>query len=121
MRSAPFRGARVARSMGRFSKTAFCVPARLRGTLILSMQPGETGSVMDSLLSDETKSSLLTRAREAGYQLSERQLKRWHPLLPGSGQVHLKGTRGSETLYPPGTGNQLLVICELRWKHKIKR
>jgi len=35
--------------------------------------------------------------------------------------VHQKGTRGSETFYPPGTGDQLLLICELRWKRKIKR
>lgn len=76
---------------------------------------------MDSAPPYETKSGLLARAREAGYPLTERRLKRWHPLLPGSGQGHFTGVRGSETLYPPGTGDQLLVICDLRWEKRVWR
>jgi hypothetical protein len=48
--------------------------------------------------------------------VSPTQLVRWHRagLLPRPRQLPLKGTRGTCSLYPSGTSEQLLLLCEFR-------
>ncbi len=50
--------------------------------------------------------------------MSRDQLQRWHgrDLLPRPRQES-RGRKGSEVFYPPGTGNQLLVLLELKRQH----
>src|SRR5450432_4764844 len=64
----------------------------------------------------ETNEALLTLARQYGYMVSPTQLVRWHRagLLPRPRQLPLKGTRGTYSLYPSGTSEQLLLLCEFR-------
>ena len=68
--------------------------------------------------SREKSAELLTLARRQGYIVSAFQLVRWHRagLLPRPRQQPLKGggNRGTCSLYPPGTGDQLLLLCSLR-------
>jgi hypothetical protein len=49
-------------------------------------------------------------------EVSATQLTRWHRagLLPRPRQQGLGRARGTQTLYPPGTGEQLLFLCSLR-------
>ena len=64
----------------------------------------------------ETNEALLTLAQQYGYMVSPTQLVRWHRagLLPRPRQLPLKGTRGTYSLYPSGTSEQLLLLCEFR-------
>jgi hypothetical protein len=66
--------------------------------------------------SSEKGAELLTLARQQGYPISALQLARWHRagLLPRPRQQPLKEARGTCSLYPPGTGEQLLLLCSLR-------
>jgi hypothetical protein len=64
----------------------------------------------------ETSEELLTLTRQHGYNISPTQLARWHRagLLPRPRQQPLKEARGTCSLYPIGTGKQLLLLCSLR-------
>jgi len=68
----------------------------------------------------EKSTELLLRAQQQGYALSAYQLVRWHRagLLPRPGQYPLKGARGTCSLYPPGTGEQILLLCSLRVRER---
>lgn len=52
----------------------------------------------------------------AGFPVSEDQLARWHRrgLLPRPSQRPLGRGRGTITIYPPGSGMQLVALCEVR-------
>ncbi len=54
-------------------------------------------------------------ATAAGYSVTKEQLARWHRagLLPRPETRHRVGERGTESLYPPGTGVQLVALCQL--------
>jgi len=71
---------------------------------------------MNISVSYETSESLLTLAQQHGYIISPTQLVRWHRagLLPRPRQQPLKTARGTRSLYPRGTGEQLLLLCRLR-------
>lgn len=62
----------------------------------------------------EARDELLGLAAAAGFDVSATQLARWHRagLLPQPKQRSLGRGRGTETIYPPGTGDQLLALCE---------
>jgi hypothetical protein len=68
----------------------------------------------------EKSAELLTLARQQGYPISALQLVRWHRagLLPRPQQQLLKEARGTCSLYPPGTGEQLLLLCSLRARER---
>lgn len=63
---------------------------------------------------------LLSRAKDAGFKVSRRQLARWHAsgLLPRPLQLQSSGVAGSETIYPTGTSAQLIALCNLRAKNR---
>jgi hypothetical protein len=67
----------------------------------------------------ENGKQLLELAQERGYSVSTMQLARWHRagLLPRPLQRSLGRGLGTQSLYPVGTGEQLLLLCELR-KHE---
>ena len=69
---------------------------------------------MNDLTSWESKEKLLELAKD--YEITARQLARWHyeGLIPRPIQHSLGRGRGTQTLYPSGTSQQLLVLCELR-------
>lgn len=68
----------------------------------------------------EKSTEVLLRAQQQGYALSVHQLVRWHRagLLPRPLQSPLKGARGTCSLYPPGTGEQVLLLCSLRERER---
>jgi hypothetical protein len=68
----------------------------------------------------ETSAELLLLARQQGYPISAFQLVRWHRagLLPGTRQRPLEAARGTHSLYPPGAGEQLLLLCSLRTRER---
>jgi hypothetical protein len=68
----------------------------------------------------EKNTELLALARQQGYPISAYQLVRWHRagLLPRPQQQPLKDARGTSSLYPPGTGEQLLLLCSLRERER---
>lgn len=71
---------------------------------------------MNSYEPFETSQEVLTQARQRGYIISATQLVRWHRagLLPRPRQLPLKGARGTHSLYPSGTGEQLVLLCKCR-------
>jgi hypothetical protein len=71
---------------------------------------------MNSDSSYERSEDLLTLARQHGYSITTTQLVRWHRagLLRRPRQEPLLGARGTCSLYPVGTGEQLLLLCSLR-------
>jgi hypothetical protein len=66
----------------------------------------------------ETRQELLDLARDNGFGVSSPQLARWHRegLLPQPELRRLGKGRGTRTVYPPGTGEQLLALCAVRAK-----
>lgn len=62
----------------------------------------------------ETRGELIGLARENGYEVTGEQLARWHRrgLLPTPLQAHKGKGRGTESVYPAGTGERLLALCE---------
>lgn len=66
-------------------------------------------------MESENRQALLTLAQAHGYAVSAQQLARWHRagLLPRPRQLAQGKARGTQTLYPAGTGKQLLRLCEL--------
>lgn len=75
---------------------------------------------MNTDMSYETGTELLALARQQGYPISAHQLVRWHRagVLPRPQQRPLKEARGTCSLYPPGTGEQLLLLCSLRARER---
>ncbi|HLH62471.1 MAG TPA: hypothetical protein VKV20_12375 [Ktedonobacteraceae bacterium] len=75
---------------------------------------------MNSQAAYESSQHLLLLAREHGYEVSAAQLARWHRagLLPRPRQQSLGRCQGSRTLYPPGTGEQLLSLCAARLRRR---
>lgn len=71
-----------------------------------------------SSASGETRQELLKLARNNGYTVSGPQLARWHRegLLPEPQVRYLGKGQGTQTVYPPGTGDQLLALCAIRAK-----
>ena len=70
--------------------------------------------------SAQKSTEVLALARQQGYPLSAHQLVRWHRagLLPRPKLHPLKGARGTCSLYPPGTGEQLLLLCSLHERER---
>ena len=70
---------------------------------------------MNADASFEKNADILTLAQQQGYSLSAFQLVRWHRagLLPRPQQQPLKAARGTCSLYPSGTGEQVLLLCSL--------
>ena len=70
---------------------------------------------MEGSVAGERASDILARARSAGFSLRERQLKRWHyeGLIPKPTQSWTEGIQGSDTIYPFGSGDQLLALCTI--------
>lgn len=67
-----------------------------------------------------TNRELLELAHDHGYQMSPPQLARWHRdgLLPQPKQRPLGKAKGTESVYPPGTAEQLLALLEI---HNVNR
>lgn len=65
--------------------------------------------------SGETRQELLNLAQARGYEVSAPQLARWHRegLIPRPEQRSLGKGHGTQTVYPSGTGEQLLAFCEI--------
>ena len=63
-----------------------------------------------------TSQQLITIAHEHGYGISHTQLSRWHRagMLPRPRQRASGKARGTQSLYPAYTGEQLLLLCTLR-------
>lgn len=64
----------------------------------------------------ESGHDLLSTAAGHGYSVSPTQLARWHRagLLPRPRQRSKGRGNGTESLYPAGTGRQLLTLCRAR-------
>lgn len=73
--------------------------------------------------SEETREELLDIALAHGHEVSTPQLARWHRagLLPRPKQRPLGKGHGTQTVYPPGTGKQLLRLCEIHFGDEEKR
>jgi len=71
----------------------------------------------------ETREELLDLAKARGYEVTEHQLARWHRagLLLRPKQRSLGKGHGTQTVYPPGTGKQLLRLCEIHFDDEEKR
>jgi hypothetical protein len=74
---------------------------------------------MKELNEGEAKEYLLAMAKSRGYKVSSDQLNRWHRagLLPRPRQV-LLGRRGSKTVYPNGSAEQVIEICRIHEKER---
>jgi len=74
---------------------------------------------MKDLNEDEDKKNILAMAKSRGYNVSSDQLNRWHRvgLLPRPRQV-LLGRRGSKTVYPDGSADQVIEICRIHEKER---
>lgn len=68
----------------------------------------------------ETREELLALAEEHDHEVTDHQLTRWRQegLLPRPEQHALGKGRGTRTVYPSGTGERLLTLCEI---HKGER
>jgi hypothetical protein len=68
---------------------------------------------------------LIKKAAAHNYKVKKRWLTDWHQsdLLPRPQHHFLEGVRGSVSLYPDGTFEQLLALCEIRAQvsHNLKR
>ena len=65
----------------------------------------------------------MAQARKAGFRVSGNQLHRYQQegLIPSPRQQHLGQGKGTETLYPPGTAEQLIELCKrLKEKRSLK-
>ncbi len=70
---------------------------------------------MNTPLLGESSKELVTLAREHGYNVSMMQLARWHRagLLRPPRQRPLGKGKGTQSVYPRGTGEQLLLLCAI--------
>ncbi len=73
--------------------------------------------------SGETREELIELAMANGHEASPEQLARWHRhgLLPKPMQVPLGRGRGTRSVYPTGTGEQLLALCRIHLDGREKR
>lgn len=71
------------------------------------------GKTVDQGGERETLEEVLARAERAGYEVSERQLKRWRDegLVPSPQKVGLGRGKGTVAYYPPGTGDLVTAIA----------
>jgi len=71
----------------------------------------------------ETRGELIELANTNGYEVSAAQLQRWRQrgLLPRPQQEHLGKGRGTRTVYPEGTGQQLLALCAIHLGEGVRR
>lgn len=78
---------------------------------------------MDEPAFTEPASEVLARAREAGHRPSTAQIARWHRagLLRRPRQRPLGRGKGTETVYAFGTGDQLVALCEIHFREKVRR
>lgn len=69
---------------------------------------------------DQTRDEVLAVAAEAGFAISSDQLARWHRggLLPRPRQVSRGRGRGTVTIYPRGTAEQVVALCEITANHR---
>lgn len=74
---------------------------------------------MNDLGEGETKKDILAAVNSGDYSVSPDQLRRWHRvgILPRPKQDHL-GRRGSQTVYPSGTTDQVIEICRIQQKER---
>jgi hypothetical protein len=68
----------------------------------------------------ERAADLLAHARTAGFEVSERQLVRWHKqgLMPRPDQRWIEEASGSSSIYPTGSSDQLTVLCAISKKFR---
>jgi hypothetical protein len=68
----------------------------------------------------ESADEVLQFARAAGHDPSRYQLARWHKsgVIPRPRTRYLQGRRGLETMYPPGTSDLVVDICELEVRRR---
>lgn len=68
----------------------------------------------------ETTADLVAAAEVGGHDVSAALLARWHRagLLPAPSQSSLGRGRGSESRYPAGTADRLLVLLDLRGRRR---
>jgi len=83
---------------------------------------------MSDTLAGQLVAEVIAEAAVHGFTVTESQLVRWHRegLLPPIGQAiprrFLGRGRGSETVYPPGTGGQVTALCHaLAENRKLSR
>lgn len=71
---------------------------------------------MTQIRSGETNQELLQLSHEHGFELKQETLARWHRegLLPKPETRSRGKGHGTQSVYPPGTGRQLLALCEIR-------
>jgi hypothetical protein len=76
---------------------------------------------MSKNISGESSKQLLALAQEHGYSVSVTQLARWHRvgILPRPKQQSLGRDQGTQSLYPVGTGEQLLLLCKLHRQERL--
>ena len=69
---------------------------------------------------DQTRDDVLSAAAEAGYPITGDQLARWHRggLLPRPRQRSRGRGFGTVTIYPPGTAEQVVALCEITARHR---
>jgi hypothetical protein len=69
----------------------------------------------------EFRNFLLAAAQDAGFEVTPRQLARWHQegLLPRPKQHSLGRGKGTESIYLDGTAKQLIALC--RFKRNQRR
>ncbi len=71
---------------------------------------------MGDAVAGETAEELIALAKARGFRVSKTQLARWHRagLLPSPRQEGLGRGRGTQSVYAPGTGKQLVALLEIR-------
>lgn len=71
----------------------------------------------------ESVPQLVARARAHRFSVTATQLARWHRsgLLLRPKQVSLGRGRGTQTMYPMGTGDQLVTLCRIRKRKRQLR
>jgi hypothetical protein len=77
-------------------------------------------AVTCAVMAGVTADDLLTAARARSFDVSRPQLTRWHRagLLGRPEQRSLGRGRGTETVYPEGSAEQLVRLCELHQRHR---
>jgi hypothetical protein len=71
----------------------------------------------------EVREDLLHLTRDRGHPVTAPKLARWHRagLIPRPEQRSLGRGHGTQTVYPPGTGEQLIRLCEIHFDEGVKR
>jgi hypothetical protein len=76
---------------------------------------------MNHEVAGESADDLISLAKAQGFRVSKHQIARWHRfgLLPlPQGRRFLGRAAGSQTIYPAGTGAQLLALLEIHAKER---